>query len=80
MKLLDTDASIFEIRNYMDKANYSGYALVMIRKAVLNFSKRGPEFYKLTAFSSLTPEELYHVDKIAKENKKYEENENQSTK
>lgn len=80
MKLLDANASIFEIRNYMDKANYSGYALVMIRKAVLNFSKRGPEFYKQTAFTSLTSEELYRVDEIAKENKKFEENENQSTK
>ena len=74
MKLLDEGAPIIEVRRAMNDQNYSGYALEMIRRAILTFSKRGPEFYKQTAYKELSEEELDILNQITKENLQYEEN------
>ena len=77
MRLLEEGAPIIEVRRTMNDQNYSGYALKMIRKAVLVFSKRGPEFYKQTAYKDLTPEEIEVLNQITMENIQYGDNEKQ---
>ena len=77
MKLLEEGAPIIEVRRAMNDQNYSGYALELIRKSILVFSKRGPEFYKQTAYKELTEDEIEILNQITMENIQYADNEKQ---
>lgn len=68
MKLLDDDLDIRDAVGYFKKQHYPKKESSLIRHALLDFSKRGPEFYSYSSANDLTIDEEIYLSKKRKEN------------
>ena len=73
MKQLDKGESLEKVKETLDNKNVGGNAYEIVIRIVLNFSKRGPEFYEKATDNKLTGEIKQMVDDVKKENAELEE-------
>ena len=77
MEMLDSGTSFENVDSYIKGLNTSGGSATMIENIILNFSKKGPEFFE---YLQGGPEKIDEdtskmIDKIRKQNREYEINE-----
>lgn len=73
LALLDEGKSIEEVQTTLTNSQLSDKNVIRIRRIILLYSKRGPEFYKGTSTEKLTEEEEQLVATVERENLEYAE-------
>lgn len=68
MEKLESGATMEEVKEMFDEQGHSGHSAGMVRWILLNFAKRGPEFYESTAWGELSDEDKKSVEDKKKEN------------
>lgn len=68
LPVIESSDNLDAAKELLAAQNHSGMTETMLRNAVLNFSKKGPEFYEYTASEELTLQEVEIVEIIRKEN------------
>lgn len=73
MTEIDKSGDFLTAKSIIDKANHSGASYGMVMRVILNFSKKGPDFYEyMEPEYSKSPETKKVLDQIRKENEKYQ--------
>lgn len=72
MELLDKGASFQEVHDLIDSQDHSGGSYAVTMALIMEFSKRGPEYYRHID-KELTPATQKYLEKIEKENKQFEQ-------
>lgn len=72
MKLLDKGASFQEVHDVIDSQNHSGGSYAVVMASIMEYSKRGPEYYRYVD-KEPTPATQKYLEKIEKENKQFEQ-------
>lgn len=73
MKELEKTGDFAKAKKVIDNANHSGASYGMVMRIIVNFSKKGPDFYEfMEPEYSKEPKTKAFLDKLREENKKYE--------
>ena len=73
MKVLEESGKFEDAKKVIDDADHSGASYGMVMRVIVNFSKKGPDFYEfMEPEYSKEPKTKAFLDQIREENKKYE--------
>ena len=74
MKILNSSGNFEEAKSLIDGFDHSGASYGMTMSIIIEFSKKGPDFYEfMEPEDSNDPKTKEYLDKIRNENQKYEE-------